>query len=86
MIIYGLKVNITTAIIGMVKTKAAVNGSLAQVAHECPQFENVSSKVPTDIQGPYEWSSTEQGLVVSLYFGGYLLGMFPAGYFSDRYL
>lgn len=83
MIIYGLKVNITTALIGMVKTKAAANGSLAQ-AHECPQFENVSANVATDIQGPYEWSPTEQGLVVSLYFGGYMLGMFPAGYFSDR--
>lgn len=67
----------------MVKPKTIANGSLVQ-AHECPDFEDTTSSVATDINGPYEWSSTEQGLVVSLYFAGYLIGMFPAGYFADR--
>lgn len=83
MIIYGLKVNISTTIIGMVKAKTVTNGSTIQ-EHECPEFED--SAVSTDINGPYAWSPTEQGLVVSLYFAGYLIGMFPAGYFSDRYV
>lgn len=85
MIIYGLKVNISTTIIGMVKSKAVTNGNGTTIqTHECPEFEDISSHVKTDIEGPYEWSSTEQGLVVSLYFAGYMIGMFPAGYFCDR--
>lgn len=83
MIIYGLKVNISTTIIGMVKPKTITNGSIVH-EHECPEFEDINSVGKTDIHGPYDWSSTEQGLVVSLYFAGYLLGMFPAGYFADR--
>lgn len=84
-IIYGLKVNISTTIIGMVKTKYTNKND---VSHECPAFLNStsSSSSSTDLEGPYDWSTTEQGLVVSLYFAGYMLGMFPAGYFSDRFV
>ncbi|XP_034946591.1 sialin-like [Chelonus insularis] len=83
MIIYGLKVNISTTIIGMVKLNK--NGTSTQ-SLECPEFENGNmTSTPTDLEGPYEWTSVEQGLVVSLYFAGYMLGMFPAGYFADRF-
>lgn len=68
----------------MVKSKAVLNGSAAQI-HECPQFEDTNLAASTDIEGPYSWSPTQQGLIVSLYFAGYLVGMFPAGYFADRY-
>ncbi|KAK0080671.1 hypothetical protein PV325_013550 [Microctonus aethiopoides] len=86
MIIYGLKVNISTTIIGMVKSKINTNGNGSSYsAHECPQFEDTSLTMSADIEGPYSWSTTEQGLVVSLYFAGYMLGMFPAGYFADRF-
>jgi len=77
MIIYGLKVNIATAIIGMVKKKPGV----PDWSDECPEFD-VPEK--TDIDGPFDWSSREQGLVVSIYFAGYLVGMFPSGYLADR--
>lgn len=79
MIIYGLKVNIATAIIGMVKSK---NGT-PDWSDECPEFESETDAV-TDIDGPFDWSSKEQALVVSIYFAGYLIGMFPSGYFADR--
>ena len=82
MIIYGLKVNISTAIIGMVKSKGNYTGGSA--SNECPMYEESNSTTPADVDGPYEWSATQQGLVVSLYFAGYLIGMFPAGYFADR--
>ncbi|KAJ8668252.1 hypothetical protein QAD02_009915 [Eretmocerus hayati] len=59
MIIYGLKVNISTTVIGMVKSESNPDG--------------------------YDWSKTEKGLVVSTYFAGYLIGMFPSGYFADRF-
>ncbi|XP_046624729.1 sialin-like [Neodiprion virginianus] len=81
MIIYGLKVNIATAIIGMTKRKPVKEG---ETAPQCPQFTNDHTEVST-IQGPFEWTPVEQGLVVSIYFAGYLLGMFPSGYCADRF-
>lgn len=78
MIIYGLKVNIATAIIGMVKLQESV------ASDECPEFENAGKKGTTDMDGPFSWSTTQQGLVISIYFAGYLIGMFPSGYFADR--
>ncbi|XP_015126414.1 sialin isoform X2 [Diachasma alloeum] len=86
MIIYGLKVNISTTIIGMVKVRNTSDASTA--VQTCPDFENTDSTSGNsglDIHGPYNWSAFEQGLVVSLYFAGYMAGMFPAGYFADRF-
>lgn len=80
MIIYGLKVNVSTAIIGMVKAKPKTD--LLDVG-EC-DFGSSANTTVADIDGPYDWSSTQQGLVVSIYFAGYLIGMFPSGYFADR--
>lgn len=79
MIIYGLKVNIATAIIGMVKKKPGV----PDWSDECPEYQLDPGDL-TDIDGPFDWTSREQGLVVSIYFAGYLVGMFPAGYCADR--
>ncbi|KAK2581812.1 hypothetical protein KPH14_002281 [Odynerus spinipes] len=79
MIIYGLKVNISTTIIGMVKLRKIV------ASDDCPEFERVGLDISTDLEGPFDWSTTEQGLVVSIYFAGYLVGMFPSGYFADRF-
>ncbi|XP_043522129.1 sialin-like isoform X2 [Frieseomelitta varia] len=81
MIIYGLKVNIATAIVGMVKAR-----NITAVDSEPPECDFEDEAVATvDIDGPFDWSTTEQGLVVSIYFAGYLVGMFPAGYFADRF-
>ncbi|XP_012275735.1 sialin isoform X2 [Orussus abietinus] len=83
MIIYGLKVNISTAIIGMVKRdNASTSGGGSE---ECPEYLQDNGDDPTDLEGPFEWTSTQQGLIVSVYFAGYLVGMFPAGYLADRF-
>lgn len=87
MIIYGLKVNVSTTIIGMVRAAniTDANGTVSS----CPEFENAASTSGSsgpEVQGSYNWSSFEQGLVVSVYFAGYMLGMFPAGYFADRFV
>ncbi|XP_012218685.1 sialin [Linepithema humile] len=78
MIIYGLKVNIATAIVGMVKRKPGEQ----DWSDECPEFEAPEG---ADIDGPFDWSAGEQGLVISIYFAGYLVGMFPSGYLADRF-
>ena len=82
MIIYGLKVNIATAIVGMVKARK-VDNPHGEASHECA-FDNVTGP-GIDLEGPFDWTATEQGIVVSIYFAGYLVGMFPSGYFSDRF-
>ncbi|KAF7404566.1 hypothetical protein HZH66_003472 [Vespula vulgaris] len=79
MIIYGLKVNMAIAIVGMVKLEKSV------ASDECPEFGDLSVKQITDMEGPFHWSTTQQGLVISIYFAGYLIGMFPSGYFADRF-
>lgn len=66
MIIYGLKVNLNTAIIAMVRSNATDNST-------------VDDGVPR-----YDWDSGIQGNVISIYFVGYLIGMFPSGYFADQ--
>ncbi|XP_057336080.1 sialin-like [Microplitis mediator] len=99
MIIYGLKVNISTTIIGMVKSKVnKTNDGLNNITSEFEcTFDDVvaNTSLIVDNNNPinnmiyfedqYEWSSTQQGLIISLYFAGYMLGMFPAGYFADRF-
>lgn len=81
MIIYGLKVNIATAIIGMTKSRSVSDGGESTI--QCPEFVSDKSAAPVS-EGPFEWTPVEQGLVVSIYFAGYMLGMFPSGYCADR--
>lgn len=83
MIIYGLKVNVSTAIIGMVKARKGEQAG--DWSNECPEFADKTGDSATDLDGPFDWTKTEQGLVVSIYFAGYLVGMFPSGYFADRF-
>ena len=58
-IIYGLKVNISVAIVAMVN-HTAIQGASDQ--------SNVTFE-----DGPFAWSSTEQGVVLGSYFMGYFL-------------
>ena len=57
-IIYGLKVNISVAIVAMVN-HTAIGGQLTERANNT--FED----------GPFAWTSTEQGAVLGSYFVGY---------------
>ncbi|KAG6798613.1 inorganic phosphate cotransporter [Apis mellifera caucasica] len=78
MIVYGLKVNIAVAVVGMVKH----TDEISDASDEC-DFVPIAEVI--DIEGPFEWTSTQRGLAISIYFAGYLVGMFPCGYFADRF-
>ena len=61
-IIYGLKVNISVAIVAMVNhTAIGANGQ--NIEHNNDALED----------GPLAWTSTEQGAVLGSYFVGYFL-------------
>ena len=63
-IIYGLKVNLSVAIVAMVN-HSVISAGDSDKDHE---QKNVTFK-----DGPFEWSSTEQGVVLGSYFVGYFL-------------
>lgn len=84
MIIYGLKVNVATAIIGMTKRQAASEGG-EQTKVQCPDFVDAKSEAAA-VEGPFTWTPVEQSFVVSVYFIGYMIGMFPSGYCADRFV
>lgn len=60
----------------------ATHANVTESINECPEYVHDGS--PPDLDGPYNWTSKEQGWIVSFYFAGYLIGMFPSGYFADR--
>lgn len=82
MLIYALKVNMPIAIIGMMKplNKTEVNLTLA-----CPALDLEQSSKPKYIDETFDWDAGVAGMMKGIYFAGYLIGMFPSGYFSDRY-
>ena len=68
-IIYGLKVNLSIAIVAMVNhTALATNTSSAEAGLE---------------DGPLVWSSAEQGAVLGAYFLGYLATQVPGGRLAE---
>ena len=83
MLIYGLKVNISTALIGMVKRRNQSESGNFTI--QCPAYSNSTlGDEETDIDGPYDWTSPQQQMIVSYYFIGYFIGNFPFAYFADR--
>ena len=61
-IIYGLKVNISVAIVAMVN-HTAIGANTKNIEHNNDTFKD----------GPFAWTGTEQGTVLGSYFVGYFL-------------
>ncbi len=63
-ITYGLKVNLSVAIVAMVNhTAIGANSNGQHIEHDNDTF----------VDGPLAWTSTEQGAVLGSYFVGYFL-------------
>ncbi|CAG9812687.1 unnamed protein product [Phaedon cochleariae] len=91
-IIYGLKVNLHVAIVSMVNhtavaaegggdahgTVAGGNSSSAGGEGACAADDTNSTGILVE-EGPFVWSSTVQGLLLSAYFWGYLAAQLPGG-------
>lgn len=68
-IVYGLKVNLSVAIVSMVN-------------HTAVESENEHNNTGTE-DGPFVWSNTVQGLLKSAYFWGYILAQLPAARIAE---
>ena len=70
-IIYGLKVNLSVAIVAMINQTAV--GSA-----DGPQVEAV-------LDGPFLWSEKQKGAILSAYFFGYFVTQLPGGRLAELY-
>jgi len=79
-IIYGLKVNISIALVSMVNHTALVKEA------ENTDLDHESSTIYHDQEvGPFAWSSKQQGAILSSYFVGYLITQLPGGRLAELY-
>ncbi|XP_010898587.1 sialin [Esox lucius] len=89
-VVYGLRVNLSVAMVVMVNgtnVQPFVNNS---GGHECPVpshgFDNVSQTGDQPDGVPqYSWDSPTQGLLLGAFFFGYLVTQIPGGYLSGHF-
>ncbi|XP_035444441.2 sialin [Spodoptera frugiperda] len=88
-IVYGLKVNLSVAMVGMLnhtalkKAQAGAGTPGAAGPEECTAPGGASNATEQD--GPFTWSSEVQGIVLSCYFWGYLVSQLPAARIAELY-
>ena len=76
-IIYGLKVNLSVALVAMVNHTAIAEGTWT---NSTVDEESVEAG-----DGPFPWGTREQGLVLGAYFLGYTLTQLPGGRAAEIY-
>jgi len=93
MIVYGLKVNLSVAIIAMLNHTAIEKGN----PHHVDEHHDNSSGNSTDEggcgevkaakleDGPFDWDENIQGLVLASYFYGYILTQVIGGYVAEKF-
>lgn len=86
-IIYGLKVNLSVAMVAMLNHTAVGQGSHGATSNEtCAAPEggaNTSSH--KNEEGPFEWNAPLQGILLSCYFWGYLVSQIPGARVAENY-
>ncbi|CAH1639038.1 unnamed protein product [Spodoptera littoralis] len=88
-IVYGLKVNLSVAMVGMLNHTALKKAQGDSDAHgsggpgECTAPGGSSNA--TELDGPFTWSSEVQGIVLSCYFWGYFISQLPAARIAELY-
>ncbi|XP_004926297.1 ec74 protein isoform X1 [Bombyx mori] len=97
-IVYGLKVNLSVALVGMLN-KTAIKIALGNKSHDETLFKNLSvipddeecqptggsNRNATELVGPFVWSSEVQGIVLSCYFWGYFVSQIPGARVAELF-
>lgn len=87
-IVYGLKVGLHVTIVAMVNNTAINTHEVHQSHHyisnsSCVAAEDIANKAQPTEDGPFEWSQSAQGLILSSYFWGYLVSQLPGGRMAE---
>ncbi|XP_022916611.2 sialin-like [Onthophagus taurus] len=84
-IVYGLKVNLSIAIVAMINHTALVNTSGDEhVTADACHFDDSNNEKSVLADGPFPWSASLQGIILSSYFWGYLIALLPAGVIAEN--
>ncbi|KAL0821560.1 hypothetical protein ABMA28_005012 [Loxostege sticticalis] len=91
-IVYGLKVNLSVAMVGMLNHTALkltshdtdnVTDENTVTEVECQATD--SNGTATELNGPFVWSSEVQGIVLSCYFWGYFVSQIPGARVAELF-
>ncbi|CAL8298799.1 unnamed protein product [Lota lota] len=87
-VVYGLRVNLSVAMVAMVNNTDAVPTANSSLVAACPLPITDNSSVPAVLidTGPqYPWDAQTQGWLLGAFFFGYLLTQIPGGYLAGHY-
>uniref|UniRef100_A0AAZ3PC57 Sialin n=1 Tax=Oncorhynchus tshawytscha TaxID=74940 RepID=A0AAZ3PC57_ONCTS len=89
-VVYGLRVNLSVAMVAMVNGTNSQPTLNSSVGHECPvssHGNNNGSQTPDQPDGipQYSWDSPTQGLLLGAFFFGYLVTQIPGGYLAGHF-
>lgn len=89
-VVYGLRVNLSVAMVAMVNGTNDQPSPNSSISNECPapspahNNNSQSSEQPEGIPR-YPWNSETQGMLLGAFFFGYLFTQIPGGYLSGRF-
>uniref|UniRef100_A0A3P8TB80 Sialin n=1 Tax=Amphiprion percula TaxID=161767 RepID=A0A3P8TB80_AMPPE len=88
-VVYGLRVNLSVAMVAMVNSTEPEPAGNTSVVHACPVpsgRENTSDTFQQPKGTPqYSWDSETQGWLLGAFFFGYLCTQIPGGYLAGHY-
>ncbi|XP_030596756.1 sialin [Archocentrus centrarchus] len=88
-VVYGLRVNLSVAMVAMVNSTDPDPALNRSVIHACPRpsgQENISENFQQPDGVPqYPWDSKTQGWLLGAFFFGYLCTQIPGGYLAGHY-
>uniref|UniRef100_A0A3B3CGA3 Si:ch1073-513e17.1 n=1 Tax=Oryzias melastigma TaxID=30732 RepID=A0A3B3CGA3_ORYME len=85
-VVYGLRVNLSVAMVAMVNSTDPDTTKNSSVIHACPLPSGADNSSQT-FQQPvgYTWDSETQGWLLGAFFFGYLCTQIPGGYLAGHY-
>ncbi|KAF5908653.1 sialin-like isoform X1 [Clarias magur] len=89
-VVYGLRVNLSVAMVAMVNITGTQPSHNTSESNECPASSttsNSSNQIPDQPDGVprYPWNPQTQGMLLGAFFFGYLFTQIPGGYLSGRF-
>ncbi|XP_040909521.1 sialin isoform X2 [Toxotes jaculatrix] len=88
-VVYGLRVNLSVAMVAMVNTTDPRPAQNSSNVHACPLSPGTENTSDTFLQPEgipqYPWDSETQGWLLGAFFFGYLLTQIPGGYLAGHY-